>query len=363
MTEATEQRDERSSRVGLRSALATVAPLVTMSRDGLVLVALAWEIDRPPAYETATAATARGDLELRELGGGTVPTIEAATKEWPVVIFAGDTIVGGRQNRIINVSIWLKAATVTPIPVSCLEAGRWDTGSRFEPGRKVDYLLRSRISRQVEERARYEHGMLSDEGAPPAARRASYAADQSAIWNRSPRSTPGPRSTRRRPPSMTSTSARRPPSPRSSPRSPARPGRPGSPSRSADTSSRLSCSTRPRRSPSSGRGSSRAPCRRTSTIAARWSPVLSRLHTIAIPTRVRSVGCSRGHGTRSTAPSSARRSARGSTSASAATRFVAARSSSLGGRSTSSYSGPRGEWWISSSSSSCSSSSPAASHS
>ena len=183
MTEATELRDERSSRVGLRSALATVAPLVTMSRDGLVLVALAWEIDRPPAYETATAATARGDLELRELGGGTVPTIEAATKEWPVVIFAGYTIVGGRQNRIINVSVWLKAATVTPIPVSCLEAGRWDTGSRFEPGRKVDYLLRSRISRQVEERARYEHGMLSDEGAPPAARRASYAADQGAIWN------------------------------------------------------------------------------------------------------------------------------------------------------------------------------------
>src|SRR5450759_3998374 len=67
MTEATEQRDERSSRVGLRSALATVAPLVTLSRDGLVLVALAGEIDRPPAYETATAATARGDLELREL--------------------------------------------------------------------------------------------------------------------------------------------------------------------------------------------------------------------------------------------------------------------------------------------------------
>jgi hypothetical protein len=35
-----------------------------MSREGLVLVALAWEIDRPPAYETATAATVRGDLEL-----------------------------------------------------------------------------------------------------------------------------------------------------------------------------------------------------------------------------------------------------------------------------------------------------------
>jgi hypothetical protein len=70
-----------------------------MAAAGLVLVALAWEVDRPPAYETATFATANGHLELRELAGGTVPTIEAVTRAWPVVIFAGDTVVGGRQSR------------------------------------------------------------------------------------------------------------------------------------------------------------------------------------------------------------------------------------------------------------------------
>ena len=182
MTQSTELPEAQVAREALRSALGTVRPVVTMSRDNLVLIALAWGVDHSPAYETATAATAKGDLELRELGGGTVPTIEAVTKDKPVVIFAGDTIVGGRQNRIINVSVWLKAAAVTPIPVSCLEAGRWNAGSRFAAGRKVDYLLRARVSEQVEERARFEHAASVHEGAPRAERRPSYAADQGAIW-------------------------------------------------------------------------------------------------------------------------------------------------------------------------------------
>ncbi|MEI8334822.1 MAG: DUF6569 family protein, partial [Chloroflexota bacterium] len=99
--------DETRVREQVREALGTVKPLVTMSRDGLVISALAWGVDREPAYETATAAGRAGDLELREQGGGTVPAIEAATKMKPVVIFAGDTVVGGRQNRIINVTVWL----------------------------------------------------------------------------------------------------------------------------------------------------------------------------------------------------------------------------------------------------------------
>ena len=120
--------DETRVREQVREALGTVKPLVTMSRDGLVITALEWGVGREPAYETATAAGQAGDLELREQDGGTVPAIEAATKENPVVIFAGDTVVGGKQNRIINVTVWLPAKSVTPIPVSCLEAGRWNQG-------------------------------------------------------------------------------------------------------------------------------------------------------------------------------------------------------------------------------------------
>jgi hypothetical protein len=97
------EMDERLVREQLGEALGTVRPLVTLSREGLVLTALEWGVNRPAAYETATAAARDGALELREQGGGSVPLIEAVTKEKPVVLFAGDTVVGGKQNRIINV--------------------------------------------------------------------------------------------------------------------------------------------------------------------------------------------------------------------------------------------------------------------
>jgi hypothetical protein len=104
--------NEQQVREQVQEALKTIRPLVTMSRDGLVITALEWGAARHAAYETATAAAAAGDLELREQGSGDVPTIEAVTRTKPVVIFAGDTVVGGKQNRIINVTVWLPAAAI-----------------------------------------------------------------------------------------------------------------------------------------------------------------------------------------------------------------------------------------------------------
>jgi len=167
----------------LREALGTVLPLVTLSRDGLVLTALEWGVDRPAPYETATAAAREGALELREQGGGTVPAIEAVTREKPVVLFAGDTVIGGKQNRIINVTVWLGAMKVTSIPVSCLEMGRWNQGYRFAASRKVDYLLRAKMSAQLADVALMEQAHL-DAAAPgePRVARRSYAADQGEVW-------------------------------------------------------------------------------------------------------------------------------------------------------------------------------------
>ncbi len=168
-------------RTGLREALATVRPLVTMEREGLVLTALAWGVAREPAYATATAAAREGALELREQGGGTVPAIEAVTKERPVVIFAGDSVEGGKQNRIINVTVWLAAMKVTSIPVSCLEAGRWNHGYGFRHSRKVDYLLRAKMSDQLARVAAMEQPAGASPGRPRMAR-PSYRADQRAVW-------------------------------------------------------------------------------------------------------------------------------------------------------------------------------------
>jgi hypothetical protein len=174
--------DERQVRAQVRDALRSIRPLVTMSREGLVVTALDWNVAREPAYETATVAAEAGDLELREQGSGTVPAIEAVTKTKPVVIFAGDTVVGGKQNRIINISVWLPAAAATTIPVSCLELGRWNQGVRFATARKVDYGLRAMMSRQMADVAVAEAQAAAQAPAHAPLRR-SYAADQGAVWH------------------------------------------------------------------------------------------------------------------------------------------------------------------------------------
>ena len=166
----------------LQAAIGTVRPLVTMSREGLVITALEWKGQGEPVYATATVAAEAGDLELREQGSATVPSIEAVTKHKPVVIFAGDTVVGGKQNRIINITVWLPAASVTAIPVSCLELGRWNDGDTFAAARKVDYGLRAMMSTQLADVAAMEQQAAS--AAPGRAPRPrSHAANQGAVWS------------------------------------------------------------------------------------------------------------------------------------------------------------------------------------
>jgi hypothetical protein len=176
----------QAARDALRRALTGLRTQVTMERDGLVLMALEPAAATEPATNAAPPyllfehAVAGGAVEVHEIGTGTVPSVAATTKDHPVVIFAGDTITGGKQNRVINISVWLPAGKVTELPVTCLEHGRWDPGlaARFGAGRKADYALRSMMSHQVGEQRRRLHEFAAP-GAPLAQ---SYAADQGEVW-------------------------------------------------------------------------------------------------------------------------------------------------------------------------------------
>ena len=88
----------------------------------------------------------------------------------PVLLVEGETLVGAWQNRTLNVSVLVGAGTKIPIPVSCVEAGRWGgAASMGRSGRHAPSDLRRLKTESVNESRRL--------GRP-------HRSDQSAVWDR-----------------------------------------------------------------------------------------------------------------------------------------------------------------------------------
>ena len=90
--------------------------------------------EHQPALEYVLAAQAMADknLVIKEIGGGgSVPRLMVKNKlDLPVLILEGDLLIGGKQNRLSNSSVLIPQKTKMPLPVSCIEHGRWGRSSR-----------------------------------------------------------------------------------------------------------------------------------------------------------------------------------------------------------------------------------------
>jgi ARG/rhodanese/phosphatase superfamily protein len=86
----------------------------------------------PPHYITLDEALARGDFEVTEISdAGRVPELHVFNAgNHPVLLLDGEELIGAKQNRIVNLTILVPARARLPIPVTCVEAGRWQRRSR-----------------------------------------------------------------------------------------------------------------------------------------------------------------------------------------------------------------------------------------
>jgi hypothetical protein len=93
---------------------------------GLQVFGLRWE-GGDLSYTTLDEGLSRGLLEVTEVtDGGSVPTLKVANKgDTMAFLMAGEQLSGGKQNRVLNASIMVAAHGELPIPVSCVERGRW----------------------------------------------------------------------------------------------------------------------------------------------------------------------------------------------------------------------------------------------
>ncbi len=94
--------------------------------ENLTIFPILAEADRDLPYLLMADAMATGVLTIQEVGDGQVPLLQATNKALdPILILDGEQLIGAKQNRMTNRSIILPAESVTKIPVSCMEHGRW----------------------------------------------------------------------------------------------------------------------------------------------------------------------------------------------------------------------------------------------
>jgi hypothetical protein len=97
---------------------------------GILIVPLFPRRDPLAPYITLDEALPRGFGVCEVSAAGTVPElmVENPLAE-DVLLYDGEELTGAKQNRILNVSVLVATGSKLPIPVSCVEEGRWQASS------------------------------------------------------------------------------------------------------------------------------------------------------------------------------------------------------------------------------------------
>ena len=106
---------------------------------GIVVAPLFPTRDPVARYVTLDEALPRG-LRITETDeSGSVPELVAHNPlEADVLLYDGEELVGAKQNRILNVTVLAPAGKTIPIPVTCVEQGRWRwAGGDFASARHI----------------------------------------------------------------------------------------------------------------------------------------------------------------------------------------------------------------------------------
>ena len=93
---------------------------------------------------------------LREMEGGASVNdlVVRNTGEVPVLLYEGEEVLGAQQNRTFDVSVLVPAGEERRVPVSCVEAGRWDSRRHGEEFRSSPQAAYPELRREKNRHAR-----------------------------------------------------------------------------------------------------------------------------------------------------------------------------------------------------------------
>src|SRR3954447_21397409 len=104
-------------------------------------------------YQSFAQGSAHG-VSIKEIpGGGSVNDLIVTNPTGlPVLLFEGEEVLGAQQNRTFDVSVLIPEHSTLQVPVSCVEAGRWD-GARhseeFAPAPQAAYPSLRRLKNEA----------------------------------------------------------------------------------------------------------------------------------------------------------------------------------------------------------------------
>jgi hypothetical protein len=126
------------------------------------------DVVHTPRYATVGNALRTGSAKITEISeGGSVPTLALENlTDIPVLIIDGEELLGARQNRISNLTVLAPGKHTLPLPVSCVERGRWSYRSReFAESPDIMYReARAKKARAVSRNLAASGQRVSDQG-------------------------------------------------------------------------------------------------------------------------------------------------------------------------------------------------------
>lgn len=140
--------------------------------ENIVLLPVESKLTPNLLYISLIEASKNNAVEVKEINyAGSVTEIFIKNKSKNFILIPqGETLIGAKQNRIVNTSILVEPDCETKIPVSCIERGRWHYNKPdFKPANEmIAYKLRKHASK-------YLYFNMRDED--------SFESDQSKIWD------------------------------------------------------------------------------------------------------------------------------------------------------------------------------------
>jgi hypothetical protein len=138
--------------------------------EGLEIFHLRWAtIGNGLDYVTLDEALEDKSIEVSESSeNGLVPQIKIINRSNRMVfLMAGEQLVGCKQNRVLNASIMVPAHGEMPLPVTCVEGGRWGYKSvAFSSGyTSSHHHLRAMMDMQVTQSYKFAGAPRSDQAA------------------------------------------------------------------------------------------------------------------------------------------------------------------------------------------------------